>query len=354
MPDFTALPLWGNLLVFAAAAAVVWVAGVRIARWAGAVAARTGVGDAVLGLVLLGGITSLPEVAVSVTGAVQGAGALAVNNLLGGLAFQVAILAVADLFVGRDALTSVNAEPGVLLQGALDVLLLTVVAVAIAVGDVAVPVLPFGVGAWSLALLPLYAVAVLLVGRFRGHAAWTPAERYGPGGDADADGVPDAYDPDAPALAGLAARIAAASVVILAAGAATTLAGEAIAEQTGLGSSFVGAVLLAGATSLPELSTAIESVRLRRYTMAFADVFGTNLIDVALIFVVDAIVVGPPVLSVLGPFSLVAALLGVLVTMIFVVGLIERRDRVVLRMGVDSVAVVLVYAGGIALLYRLR
>ncbi len=124
MFDFEQWSLWLLAGVFAASAAVVWAAGSRLAGYVDSISGRTGMGQGFAGMVLLGGITSLPEVAVTATASYGGDAALAVNNLLGGLAMQVAILAVADATIGRDALTSVVAKPGVLLQGALDVLAL--------------------------------------------------------------------------------------------------------------------------------------------------------------------------------------------------------------------------------------
>jgi cation:H+ antiporter len=58
-----------------------------------------------------------------------------VNNLLGGIAMQVAILAVADVAIGRAALTAVVPNPIMLLQGALSILLLSIVVSGIIVGD---------------------------------------------------------------------------------------------------------------------------------------------------------------------------------------------------------------------------
>ena len=43
-----------------------------------------------------------------------------------------------------------------------------------------------------------------------------------------------------------------------------------------------------------------------------------------------------------------------IVTCIFLIGLLERRNRTVLGMGVDSLAVLIVYAFGVAGLYALR
>jgi cation:H+ antiporter len=60
------------------------------------------------------------------------------------------------------------------------------------------------------------------------------------------------------------------------------------------------------------------------------------------------------VLAQVGPFSIFGAALGIAMTAVFVAGLAERRDRTVFRMGIDSVAVLVIYFGGLGLLYSLR
>lgn len=83
------------------------------------------------------------------------------------------------------------------------------------------------------------------------------------------------------------------------------------------------------------------------------DIFGTNILNVALLFGVDAIASGAPVLNRVGDFSTFGALLGVAVTGIFLVGIIGRRDRTIWRMGVDSAAVLVTYSGGLVLLFSM-
>ena len=61
-----------------------------------------------------------------------------------------------------------------------------------------------------------------------------------------------------------------------------------------------------------------------------------------------------PVLNEVGTFSIVAGLLGIVVTGLYVVGLVERRDPTIFGVGVDSIAVVANYFGGIGLLFMLR
>jgi cation:H+ antiporter len=345
MPDFANLLLTANLAAFAAAAAVVWLAGTRIARYADAISRRTGIGHAALGILLLGGITSLPEGAVTISAALSENAALAVNNLLGGIAMQVAILAVADVAIGRSALTAVVPNPIVLLQGALNILLLSVVASGIIVGDKAV----LGIGIWLWLLLALYLYGVRLLTKSEGEVPWRPV----PARESPPKSAGAGTDP-APELPSTIAKTIAAGGAIVVAGYVLARTGEAIAEQTGLGASFIGAVLVAISTSLPEVSTVLSAARLGNYTMAISDILGTNLFDVALLFVVDAVDPGGPILNRVGRFSAFAALIGIVVTTLFTLGLIERRDRTILRMGFDSAAVLVTYLAGLVVLYHLR
>lgn len=338
-------PTWLLALVFLGAAAVVWVAGTHLSRAVDAIATRTGIGHAFAGLLLLGGITSLPEVAVSVTASLSGEAVLAVNNVLGSVAAQVALLALADALIGREALTSVVVAPIVLLQAVLNILLLAVVAAAITAGDVAF----LGAGAWSWGLFAGYVASMWMLARYQGRTPWTAQ----PSKAAAAEQAEE-EEGERTSLRRLVWRTAFAALLILAAGYLLSRTGSAAAAQTGLGSAFFGATFVAVATSLPEISTMVAAVRLRRYEMALGDIFGTNLFNAALVFLTDLLAPGPPLLSSIGAFSAFGALLGLVLTAIFLAGVVERRDRTVLRMGVDSLAALLVYGGGVALLYALR
>ena len=335
------LPLAANLGMFAGAAALVWFAGTRIAGYADQIAEKTGIGREVLGIVLLGGVTSLPEMGVASTAAIAGHPALSVNDLLGSAAINVVIIALADAVIGRDAITSVLASPGVLLQGVLGIVLLSLVVAATM--TTALPLA--GASGWTWLLLAGYAAAVWIIAKSHSKQAWSAAQRRR---------EPPAKSELPGALRPLIVRTAIVGAAVLVGGFFLAKTGEAIAAQTGLGTSFVGAVLLAGATSLPEVSTVLAAVRLRRYEMAVSDIFGTNLFNVTIIFAVDLLYDGPPVLAEVGRFAGFGALLAIMLTAVYLAGMIERRDRTVLRMGFDSLTALLLYAGGVAVLYTLR
>jgi cation:H+ antiporter len=333
--------VWIQAAVFTGATVAVWIAGTRLARLADAISAKTGIGEAAAGMLLLAGITSSPEIAVSTVATLQGTPLLSLSDLLGSAAVNLVVLAIADALYGRDAVTTRVPSMGVVLQGVICM----VVFALVALGTYASDVLIFGVGLGSWLVVLAYATAVRLLVHSRAEQQWRPTR--GPRREAGTT-------PDERSLGHLVALTVAAGLVILGAGFLLARTGEALAEHTGLGSRFFGVIILSFATSTPELSTVIESVRLRRYTMAISGILGTNLFNVCIIFYIDALHSGGPILVEAGPFGATAALLGLVLTAVYVVGMLERRDRTLGRMGYDSAAVVLVYLAGLTMLYGQR
>ena len=101
-----------NLLLFAGLALAIWFAGTRLSHLADAIGDRTGVGQALMGLIFLAAITELPALVTTATAAHAGNAAMALNNMFGGIAMQTAILAVADAAVIHATLTSVPHNHG--------------------------------------------------------------------------------------------------------------------------------------------------------------------------------------------------------------------------------------------------
>lgn len=342
MIDFASFGLATNVLLFCAAALVVWLSGSALTRLADAIAGRLGWGQATVAIFVLAAATSLPEVAISLTAALDGDAPLAVNNLLGSVALQITLLAMADFAFGDRALTSIVPDPVVMLQGAICACLLTIVAAACLAPDASV--LGAGMWSWGLLLASIYGFKKITdAGGRRPWIASGPSAERRPG-----------TRHRHTALAPLLWKIALGAASILVAGYTVSKTGRSIAQQTGLGSSFMGVAFVALATSLPEASTVFAAMRRGLYTMAISDILGTNVFNVALLFGVDVVAAGPPVLARAGRFGALSALLGAAVTGVFLIGLVERRERTLGGMGIDSIIVLLVYSAGLAGLFGLR
>jgi cation:H+ antiporter len=88
------LPLSLLLVIFAVAAAAIWIAGIPLAVHTDVLSTRWNLGAALGGLILLAFATNLPEIAIVMTAAQSGDIGLATGNILGGIAIQTVLLVV--------------------------------------------------------------------------------------------------------------------------------------------------------------------------------------------------------------------------------------------------------------------
>ena len=332
------LSLFALVPLFLTGAVLVWFAGARLAGYADTISQRSGIGQATIGVILLGAVTSLPEITTTSVAVISDNPRMAVNNLVGGVAFQVVVIALADLFVGTNALTSMVPGPRVMLNAAVSIVLLVLVALGVMVGDW--ELWGIGVGFFPVLTATTYLLCLWRLGRSVSSRGWTPEALP------EVDRQEEA--PSELSNARLVGVTVTAAVLICAGGTLVTLAAEGMAEQTGTDTGVMGLTLLAFATSLPELSTAIAAVRIRRVELAIGDILGGNMFDVTLVLLIDILAAGPLVLNQVDRSAMVAALLGILLTMLVLIGLLERRNKAMLRMGYDSIAVLVAYSAGIA------
>ena len=340
-------PLWANVLVFALATAIVWVAGTRLVLYGDEMSERFGLGQVFVGLIILAAITSLPEVVTTLTAATAGKGGLVMGNIFGSVTIQTAVLAVADLFIVRYALTSWPRKPTHALEAVLLILLLAAMHWIAIVGD---RELFWGIGIGAVLLCLCYPGAIVLLRQYDERATWAPVDL--PETEQTAAVVTKRVSLAHISSRALFMRVAFASALILFAGFLTANRADAIAVQTGLGGTFVGVSLLAIATSTPEISTTFAAARMGAYTLAISNIFGSNLIMVALVLPADIAYRAGPILGELSPAGQIGLLSGLVVTTVYVVGLLLRRTPRMFGAGVDSILVLAVYVASLFAVYQ--
>lgn len=352
MLDFASYSIPITFLVFTVAAMVVWTAGTKLSGYVDVYADRTGVGKAFAGALLLGGATSLPELATTLTASISGAANLAGTNLLGGVAMQIAVLALIDVFVLRGKpLTLFSPKASLLMVGVLLISLIALSSAAVSSGEL---VSVANVGFWSLFLFACYVVSMWTIYSYEGNPRWEPRGEVAEPPESARD-LKDAHQSRyaESSNGALIGYFLLASLFVLIGGYFVAKSGEAIAEKTGIAQGFVGATLVALATSLPELSTTYSAVRFGAYSMAAANILGTNSLEIALFLPADIAYRDGLIFESLRPTDCFLASLGVIVTALYLWGILERRDRTVFGMGFDSCLVLIVYLGGLAVYYTL-
>lgn len=79
------------------------------------------------------------------------------------------------------------------------------------------------------------------------------------------------------------------SGVVVAAGISLSRSADAIAEQTKIGRVWIGTVLLAGATSLPEVCTDMSAAWFGAVDLAVGDLFGSSIANMLILAVLDPV-----------------------------------------------------------------
>ena len=75
------------LLIFGVSAGLIWFAGIKLSKTADILSTHFGLGEALGGMLLLAIVTNLPEIAITVSAALQNNLELAIGNILGGIGF---------------------------------------------------------------------------------------------------------------------------------------------------------------------------------------------------------------------------------------------------------------------------
>ncbi|MBA7596910.1 hypothetical protein ES703_03902 [subsurface metagenome] len=143
------------------------------------------------------------------------------------------------------------------------------------------------------------------------------------------------------------------ALLILFFGAKLARYGDIIAEKTGLSGLWVGLLLLATVTSLPEIITGVSAVWLvggqEGADLALGTIFGSNALNLFIIALLDIIYRSGPLLSMVGRGHSLSAVLGILL-IAFAGGSIllstEVWDGAIGWVGIYSLVLVLLYLWG--------
>ena len=337
------------LFIFAVSAVVIWFAGIKLSETADILSIHFGLGEALGGLILLAIVTNLPEIAITVSAALQNNLDLAIGNILGGIAIQTVVLVVLDVFgLGKkDPLTYRAASLVLVLEGLMVITVLTLVVV----GNLLKPSnIYLGVSPIDLLIVLVWLLGIYMMGKARTDLPWHKLGTL-PNSQKEERGHSKKKKHDSAIKKGVRIQtvifiFAVCSLLTLVAGVGLEVSGDAIAKQIGMTGVLFGATILAAATALPEVSTGLASMKLKDYQMAMSDIFGGNAF-LPVLFMVATVLSGKSVLPLAHKTDIYLTGLGILLTIIYICGLMFRPRKQLFWMGVDSFLVMIVYLIGL-------
>ncbi|MBI2162017.1 MAG: sodium:calcium antiporter [Candidatus Rokubacteria bacterium] len=127
---------------------------------------------------------------------------------------------------------------------------------------------------------------------------------------------------------------------------------DTIAAQTGLGGLWIGSVLLAAGTSLPEMLTDVNAALLDVPDIGVGDLFGSTLANMLILAVLDLVFARRRILHAVATEHAILGLLGILLTVMAGIAILVGGWGRIGHVGIETIAIAVVYAGGMRLLYR--
>ncbi len=244
------LTLFTYIAGFAICSSLIVFSGTRLSQYGDIIAELTGMGKAWFGLILMAAVTSLPELFTGISSIVFiDSPDIAVGDIMGSCAFNLLILAVLDYFVPGRPISSIVTKSHVL-AGFFGIFLITLSVISIIFGS-KFPVIDM-FSSYSILLIIIYIVAIRII--FKNEQK---LQASGPGYHEQTNG----QNYKNTSLKFAVTRYVIFALLVIAGAIALPYFADHLAQVAGLSKSFVGTLLVAATTSLPEpLSPVINTV----------------------------------------------------------------------------------------------
>ena len=326
-------------LKFIVCAAIIFYSGKRVAKYGDIIAEKTGLGGLWIGVILVAIATSLPEIFTGVGSTVfVNAPDLTVGNLYGANTYNLLNISLLDfLNKGSPLLSSVST--GQLLTAGLSLTPLLIASIGIFL-SIRLPQLSFmNISLYSILILIAYLVTIRAIFRFERSQQQILRELK------KEEEILLKYND----ISLKRACILYGFFAIMIAGAGIWLAyiGEELARLLSLGQNFIGSLFIGFATTLPEITVSVAALRIGAKELAVANMLGSNLFNISIIFLNDVLYRKAPIFNALSQQHIFTALVVILMTIIVCVGLILKpKKKMKLGLSNYSIGLIIVFILG--------
>ena len=331
-------------LKFVGSLAIILFAGTKLARYGDALSEKTRLGQIWIGLVLLAFITSVPELstgigAVTLVSDKALAPDLAIGTIMGSCLFNILIVAWLDVIYRREPILS-KASPNHMISALMGIILIGLAALSIFGGENISGIALGWLGVPSIVVIIVYLIGVRWTLRSARDMQIAPPkasdERYRDMG-----------------MREVWTKFILTGGAVIGSGIWLALIGEEIANTTGLEASFVGTLLLAVSTSMPEIALTTAAIRLGAVDLAVADVVGANMINIAKIFIIDIFYTNGSILSSVSKSQITTAIVAIGMSLVVLIGLrFRQRRKTFVVISWYGVVLIALYAYGAYALYN--
>ncbi|MFG6115912.1 sodium:calcium antiporter [Halobacillus sp. MO56] len=322
-------------VLFILSAIAAYYLAVQLASYGDGVKEKTRASSAFVGIII-GVAISLPELTSSVTAIMIDSPDLAMGNLLGSNLFNILALALLDIHYRRQQIMGhTNLESK--LYSYLLILMTMVVMMAL---SLTLPEGIYHVGYTSVVLVLLYFGGIKWINSRSEEKVKRRSRENRRFDDHSKNQV--------------VLRFIIYGLLIMVAGSVLTITADQIAQITGLGTSFIGSILVGASTSLPDAVSVATVLKLRNYNMAVSSMLGSSAFNLMLLSFTDAIYFGNNLFQHAGPTHMVTSGGTILTVLLVLYSITRKKPRSTFVYILPSLLIVGVYLAATVVMFLMK
>ena len=270
--------MWWLFVLYVVAIVLVVFLSNKVATYTDIIEKRTKLSGALLGGIVLAGITSLPELVTGITSSLLGEPELVQGDIFGSNVFDVCIIGVLMIcFLRVVQKTKVSRDNAKFVLYCMLIAVLIIIATLLSVFAGASFVIPY----INLNVLSILCIVLYIVAIFTTHTTKDIEQvRAGEHVNVKDETPKQAVKP-------IIAKFVLCAILLVGVSIAITFLSNMIAEEYGLNKGLAGALFLGLATSLPEIVGSITLMRAGNYNTAYGNIIGSCLFNFMIIGVAD-------------------------------------------------------------------
>jgi len=320
--------LWIQFIICAAA---IIASGYKMTVFADEISKKTGLSSGLMGMLILAFITSCPELATALSSiSIVNAPDLAIGDLVGANAFNIFAIALLGVLCGKGSILRRQSKIDIF-TAALAVLMLIVVIASIRLGSIAEI---FHTSLGSIIIGVLYIGGIVFIYKRETHAA--PRER---------EGITTA----------LKSKFAIAALIIIASGVWLARIGKNISVAYDLNEMYVGVLLIAFATTMPEFVVSLTALKQNSISMATGNLLGSNIFNIFIITILDAFLRRGNFFTYVSGTNILVGLFAITLTVIALGAMLKKSEggKILKFFSWDSLIIIAVFLAGHILIFNL-
>ncbi|TDG35581.1 sodium:calcium antiporter [Pedobacter changchengzhani] len=317
-----------SIWIFLVSVILLWIFSSKLSNVVNFIDDQFKLGSSFGGTIILSIVTNLPEIAITVSGAMSGNIDLAVGNILGGIVIQSLLLVLFDFASRKEPkpLSTLVSNKTSILQG----LFLIIILVLVILGkQIHQSNMMFRSTAPEILIAFSWLTSILLLKKFQSKKKDTSA-------------TPNPTNTHKYTKTSALVWLISIAIVVLVFGVLLEVTSDKIATHFNINGIIFGATILALVTSLPEISSGMAFVKAKSYQPIISDIFGGNAF-LPVLFLIASLISNNPILPKAQNVDIYLTTVAIIITSVYLIGMVLKLPTRKKGMGIDSWIVIVIY-----------